>query len=109
MRLTTRFWVDAYLARLRLADIPAFVVAHGDDTAGTVMVKLALLNGQARVFERGFDLATDARIWRMVQDGAEADVDALITRARSRDRDLWVIEVEDRHGRTLLDEPGLSS
>jgi hypothetical protein len=109
MRLTTRFWVDAYLARLRLADIPAFVVAHGDDTAGTVMVKLALLNGQARVFERGFDLATDARIWRMVQDGAEAEVDALITRARSRDRDLWVIEVEDRHGRTLLEEPGLSS
>ena len=109
MRLTTRFWVDAYLARLRLADIPAFVVAHGDDTAGTVMVKLALLNGQARVFERGFDLATDARIWRMVQDGAEAEVEAMITRARGRDRDLWVIEVEDRQGRTLLDEPGLSS
>ena len=55
MRLTSRFWVDAYLTRLRLADIPAFVVAHGDDTAGTVMVKLALLNGQARVFERGFE------------------------------------------------------
>jgi hypothetical protein len=109
MRLTTRFWVDAYLARLRLADIPAFVVSHGDDTAGTVMVKLALLNGQARVFERGFDLATDARIWRMVQDGAEAEVEAMITRARGRDRDLWVIEVEDRQGRTLLDEPGLSS
>jgi hypothetical protein len=109
MRLTARFWVDAYLARLRLADIPAFVVAHGDDTAGTVMVKLALLNGQARVFERGFDLATDARIWRMVQDGAEAEVEAMITRARGRDRDLWVIEVEDRQGRTLLDEPGLSS
>ena len=108
MRLITRFWVDAYLARLRLADISAFVVVHGDDTAGTVMVKLTLLNGQARVFERGFDLASDSRIWRMVLDAGEAEVDAMIARARSRDRDLWVIEVEDRHGRSLLDEAGLS-
>ena len=37
-RLTASFWVHAYLARLRLADIPAFVVAHGDDTAGARLV-----------------------------------------------------------------------
>ena len=37
-RLTARFWVDAYLARLRVHDIPAFVVAHGDDTGGAVLV-----------------------------------------------------------------------
>ena len=35
-RLTARFWVDAYLTRLRLADIPAFVTARGDATAGAV-------------------------------------------------------------------------
>ena len=34
MRLTTEFWVKAYLARLRLVDIPAYVTAHGDDTGG---------------------------------------------------------------------------
>ena len=28
-RLTTGFWVSAYLARLRLADIPVFVTARG--------------------------------------------------------------------------------
>jgi hypothetical protein len=109
MNLTTRFWIDAYLTRLRLADIPAYVVAHGDDTVGTVMVKLALLNGQARAYERGFDLASNARTWRTVLDGPEPEVDAMITRARGRDRDLWVIEVEDRMGRTLLDQEGLSS
>ena len=30
-RLTSRFWVDAYLARLRFMDIPAFVTAHAFD------------------------------------------------------------------------------
>ncbi|MCA0921849.1 DUF1491 family protein [Pseudooceanicola nanhaiensis] len=107
-RLTAQFWVQAYLARLRLADIPAFVVAHGDDTAGAVLVKLATLDGQAQAFTRGFDLISGARRWEVLAEGAEAEVDAAVTRQRGYDPDLWVIEVEDRHGRHLLDEPGLS-
>ena len=39
-RLTSEIWVAAYLTRCRLADIPAFVVARGDHTAGAVLVKL---------------------------------------------------------------------
>ena len=107
-RLTARFWVDAYLARLRLHDIPAFVVSHGDDTAGSVMVKLNMLNGQARVFQRSYDLLEDRTSWEMTQEDAEPEVDASISRTRSRDPDVWVIEVEDRDGRHLLDTPGLA-
>ncbi|CUH79013.1 hypothetical protein TRM7557_02157 [Tritonibacter multivorans] len=106
-RLTARFWVDAYLARLRFQDIPAFVVAHGDDTAGAVLVKLNTLDGQAMAFQRSFDLMTGDRKWMELSSGAEADVDASITKQRSFDSDLWVLEVEDRAGRHLLDEPGL--
>lgn len=106
-RLTARFWVDAYLARLRLADIPAFVVAHGDDTAGAVLVKLATLDGQAQAFHRSWD-ASGARVWAVLAQGPEPDVDSAITRQRRMDPDLWVIEVEDRAGRHLLDAPGLT-
>jgi hypothetical protein len=107
-RLTARFWVDAYLARLAVFDIPAFVVAHGDDTGGAVLVKLATLDGQAAVFQRSFDLMTGDRRWVELVSGAERDVDEAVTRQRSFDPDLWVIEVEDRQGRHLLDEDGLS-
>ncbi|MFY0622936.1 MAG: DUF1491 family protein [Pelagimonas sp.] len=106
-RLTARFWVDAYLARLRLIDIAAFVVAHGDDTAGAVLVKLNTLDGQACAFSRGFDLMSGDRIWQELSQGAERDVDEAISRQRSFDPDLWVIEVEDRAGRHMLDEEGL--
>jgi hypothetical protein len=106
-RLTARFWVDAYLARLRFHDIPAFVVSHGDDTAGAVLIKLNTLDGQATAFQRSFDLMTGDRKWMELSSGPEADVDASITKQRSFDSDLWVIEVEDRAGRHLLDEPGL--
>lgn len=108
MRLTAEFWVHAYLARLRLADIAAFVVAHGDDTAGAVLVKLNTLDGQAMAYQRSFDLMSGARTWVVLAEGLEADVDAALTRQRSFDPDAWVIEVEDRQGRHLLDEPGLS-
>ncbi|MDA7459313.1 DUF1491 family protein, partial [Planktomarina temperata] len=40
--------------------------------------------------------------------GDEADLDRAVARQRGFDPDLWVIEVEDRLGRHLLDEPGLS-
>ncbi|MGH1354583.1 MAG: DUF1491 family protein [Thalassovita sp.] len=106
-RLTARFWVDAYLTRLRLYDIPAFVVAHGDDHAGAVLVKLNTLDGQAVVYQRSFDLMSGERRWVTLSDGNEPDVDGAITRQRDFDPDVWVIEVEDSQGRHLLDEPGL--
>ncbi|MBR9762053.1 MAG: DUF1491 family protein [Rhodobacteraceae bacterium] len=108
MRLTTRFWIDAYLTRLRLYDIPAFVTAHGDDTAGAVLIKMNTLDGQGALYERRFDLMTGDRRWMVLAEGDEAEVDAAARRQQGYDPDLWVVEVEDRQGRHLLDEPGLS-
>ncbi len=107
-RLTADIWVSAYLRRLQLADIPVFVTAKGDPTAGAVLVKLNTLDGKARAYQRSFDLMTGERAWIVLADGDEADVDAALERQKSFDPDLWVIEVEDRHGRHLLDEPGLA-
>ena len=107
MRLTAEFWVQAYLARLRLADIPAFVTCRGDATAGAVVVKLNTLDGQARAFARSYD-AIGARVWTEIAAGPEAEVDAALGRQRRFDPDLWTVEVEDRAGRSLLDEPGLA-
>ncbi|MGB0798083.1 MAG: DUF1491 family protein, partial [Planktomarina sp.] len=62
-RLTSDIWVSAYLTRLRLMDIPAFVVARGDSTAGAVLVKLNTLDGQGAVYQRSFDMMNGARNW----------------------------------------------
>lgn len=107
-RLTADFWVRAYLARLQLANIPAYVTRRGDPTAGAVLVKLATLDGNAHALQRSFDLMTGSRVWVTLTEGPEPDVDAAITRQRRNDPDLWVIEVESRDGRTLLDQEGLS-
>ena len=108
-RLTADFWVRAYLRRLQLADLPAYVTAKGDPTAGAVLVKVATLDGTAQAFQRSFDLMTGQRAWVTLADGLEPEVDAIISRQRRNDPDLWVIEVESRSGKTLLDEDGLST
>ena len=108
VRLTAALWVSAYLNRLRLADIAAYVTAKGDPTAGAVVVKVATLDGRARAFQRSFDLMANTRVWVVLADGPEPEVDAMLSRQRGRDPDLWVIELEDRQGRTLLDQDGLA-
>jgi len=106
-RLAAHVWVGAYLARLRGLDIPAFVVAKGNATSGSVLIKMNTLDGQATAFQRSFDLMTGDRLWVELVKGDEPDVDASIRKQLSFDPDLWVIEVEDRKGRHLLDEEGL--
>ncbi|MEM7667858.1 MAG: DUF1491 family protein [Pseudomonadota bacterium] len=105
-RLTADLWVSAYLARLSAEGIFAHIVHRGDATAGAIAVKVATMDRRATVFARAYD-AEGARIWDVLHDGDESDADLIISRQRSFDRDLWVIEVEDPRGRHLLDQPGL--
>lgn len=108
-RLASGVWVAAYLARLRFAGLAAYVVAKGDPTAGAVVVKIVLSSGRARAMVRRFDFETGARLWQVLAEGVEAEVDAVLQRERGRDRDLWLIDVEDATGAALLDAEGLAS
>jgi len=106
-RLTAGFWIAAYRARLEQAGIPAHIARRGDETAGSVAVKLATMDGRASLYTRSYDAAGE-RVWTCLHDAEpEAEVDAAIARQCRFDRDLWVIEVEDPKGRHLLDEDGL--
>lgn len=106
-RLTTEFWVSAYLSRLSRSGIFVHVAHKGDPTAGAVAVKLATMDRNASLFLRRYD-DDFALVWKRELDAVpEPEVDEAIARQRGYDRDLWVIEVEDPKGRHLLDEEGL--
>jgi len=107
-RLTSEFWVSAYLAHLGQFQIPAFITAKGDATAGAILVKLNTLDGNARAFQRSYDI-DGQRIWITLAQGAESEVDATLERQRQHDPDIWIIEVEDKQGRHLLDQAFLAS
>ena len=106
-RLTSEFWVKAYLARLRLMNIPAFLTARGDASAGAVLVKINTLDGNAQAFQRSYD-PDGNRIWVPLSTGPDREVEEALSRQRQSDPDIWIIEVEDKQGRSLLDQDGLS-
>lgn len=105
-RLSADFWIAAYRARLEAANIPLYVAARGESQSGAILVKLATLDGAAKLFGRvtGPD---GGRIWDVVAEGEERAVDEAAARQRRFDPDIWILEIEDRAGRTMLDESGL--
>ena len=81
---------------------PATVARKGQATGGTLLLKVNQLENGCRVLSQMRDL--DGKLgWMAAFKGelvAEAEADAYIARAVKRDPDLWVVEIEDRHGPT---------
>ena len=107
-RLPTKLWVDALVRRAQLEGASAFVLQRGDEERGDIALKVADLRGEARVYVprtsmEGARVFVDLEAQNVGPD--EASADAYIQRVRTRDRDLWVIEIEDRDARHFLTEP----
>ena len=85
-------------------------IDKGDVDAGAVLGQVATLNGNARLYGPARN-GDGEGIWLDLSAGSlgdvEADVDGYVRKRRESDPDLWVIELEDRQGRTLLEEEGL--
>ncbi len=99
-RLKTEVRVKAGLRRCQIEGCFAAIVRKGDPDAGALLIKLNLLNGMARALTLGRTLNGELEWQDVYPDGPrpDADIEAYIGRAVSRDRDLWVVEVEDKRG-----------
>jgi hypothetical protein len=107
-RLPSRLWIEALIRRAELAGSSAFVVQHGDDGRGDVLIKVARLDGTAAAYVPSVNLEGERVFLNLSIQGVgpdEAGVDDYVRRARTRDSDLWIVEIEDREGRTFLTEP----
>lgn len=106
-RLTTSLWADALIRRAQVGGASAFVLQKGDAERGDVLVKVAHLDRTARLFAPSMDMDGARVFLDLITQGVGPDevaVDDYVRRARDRDRDLWVIEIEDREGRHFLTE-----
>ena len=112
MRLKSGIWVAAYLRRCNGEGAFAVVRRRGADEAGAVFIKVSRLDGTATLFgpapQTAFDEAhpSDRAFMPCVgagQPAADSEVEAYLAREIRFDPDVWIIEVEDRDGRTFLD------
>jgi hypothetical protein len=109
MRVTSSLWVAAYVRRCHLAGAYAVVRRRGAAEAGAVFVVLDRLDGTRTLFapapQTAFEEGVDERRFTAVTLRADdpGAVEARLAREIDFDPDLWVVEVEDRAGRHLLD------
>jgi hypothetical protein len=107
VELKTEFWVSALIRRAQIAGVFAAVARKGDPDAGAVLVKVATLDGRARLYAPA-RAGGEERVWLDLSAGAlgenEPNVDAYARRRADTDPDLWVVEIEDKQGRTFLTE-----
>jgi hypothetical protein len=90
-RLPSGVLVTALLRRVNDAGGFGIVLAKGDAQGGSILVIALERGADAKVLERG--IGPDGRTALIDSTPAE-DVDGYWRRRRSRDPDLWVIEVD---------------
>jgi hypothetical protein len=103
-RLPVHLTIGAAIRQAAASGVTITVVQKGDAGGGTVALKINML-------DRLFSLYTQVRVdedlvWAIYADCRktdEAKVDAMIADLCRYDPDLWVLEIEDRHGRLWLD------
>lgn len=110
MRLASEFWVSALLRRAGAEGVAAVVRRRGDATAGAVWVVVDRLDGTADLHvpapQSLFEEDASERRLETVLVGASADEIATRIASEARfDPDLWVVEVEDRAGRSFVEPP----
>lgn len=114
-RLRSDFWVSALLRRCGSAGVPAMLRRRGAAEAGAVLVVVDRLDGTASLFGPApqslvEDRGVERRFVRMHEADAiaSADVERRVAGEIRFDSDLWIVEIEDRAGRSFLDLDGRS-
>ena len=109
-RLRSDFWVSAYLRRCSSQNVAAVLRRRGSAESGAVVIKIDRLDGSAILL--GPAPQTDVEDNHAERRFAPLhaadhlstpDAEARLGREQRFDPDLWIVEVEDRQGRTFLD------
>lgn len=107
-KLKAGLWVQARIRQCDLDGIPVVVSRRGDADAGAILVKLVRGRSECLVYTQ-FRTLDGVMTWVSAigdEPTDEATVDAFITRQVERDRDLWVIEIEDHRGNFQIGDGG---
>jgi hypothetical protein len=105
-RLKAGIFVRAMIRRVQVVGASAFVVRSGAEDAGAIILKISKLDGTVLVLNqvRG---AKGELCWAQALGGwtDEARAAAWCDKQVKFDPDLWIVEIEDREGRTFVDDP----
>jgi len=99
-RLATDLMISAQIRIAAREGVPITIVRRGENSIGTIILKINRLDGTARVLSQvRYD---DELVWSPVSRTdpmQERDADAYMRRQAEIDPDTWLVEIEDKMGR----------
>lgn len=105
-RLTSDFWVSAYLRQAAHDGLVAVLRRRGASEAGAIFVKLDRLDGSAALYgpaPQALADETGQRRFQLILDADPLAVEDRVARELRFDTDLWLVEIENRAGDPRLD------
>jgi hypothetical protein len=109
MRLKSAIWVAAYIRRCHIEGAFAAVRRRGAEEAGAIFVRICRLDGTSDLFgpapQSALEPGASDRIFAAClakQPASDPEIESRLARETKFDPDLWIVEVEDRGGRNLL-------
>jgi len=104
-RLKAGIFVRSLIRRAEVAGAQAYVVKKGAEEAGAVFLKISRLDGSCTVLAQA-PAGEGERVWaRPLGEAADDEkAAAYFERQLKYDRDIWIVEIEDREGRAFVDE-----
>ena len=100
-RLTSDFWVSAYLRQAAFDGLVAVLRRRGAREAGAIFIKLDRLDGTAALYGPAPQaLAEDdgERRFQLLLDSDPLAIEDRVDRELRFDGDLWLVEIENRAG-----------
>jgi hypothetical protein len=112
MRVKAAIWVAAFIRRVNASGASAVLVRRGAEEAGPILIRIDRLDGTGDLYVPAPQSAYDEdhpgeRLFVRRFGGGPVSSERLveaIARETRIDPDLWLIDVEDRQGRSFLDE-----
>ncbi|SIQ05075.1 MULTISPECIES: DUF1491 family protein [unclassified Bosea (in: a-proteobacteria)] len=100
-RLTSEFWVSAWLRQAALDGLVAVLRRRGAAEAGAIFVKLDRLDGTAALYgpaPQSLAQEDGQRRFQLLVDADPVSIEDRVERERRFDSDLWLVEIENRAG-----------
>ena len=111
-RLRSDIWVSAYLRRCAVEGAVAVLRRRGAAEAGAIYIKIDQLDGRVKLYapappSMDTDKSNERRFEAVLIESDPLTVEERMAREIRFDPDLWMVEVEDREGRSFLDAEAL--
>ncbi len=108
MRVTSEFWVGALLRRASQQGAFATIIHKGAAEAGAIFIIVNDLSGHVSLLgpapqmSYGSGRSVDRLFEQVAENLTDNELAEKVARERSFDPDVWVIEIEDKQGRSFI-------